>query len=167
MLTQEYLKEIFNHHSETGLFSWKIKIAKKTKIGKIAGYPDKNTGYWVVRINKKRYQIHRLVWLWYYGAWPIGDLDHIDQDKLNNVITNLREANESQNNANRNKQINNSSGYKGVIWDKNANKWRAQIKMNNKYKYLGLFGILKLATLAYNEAAKELHGEFACLNEVV
>lgn len=92
-------------------------------------------------------------------------VDHINGDKLDNRKDNLRVCTCSQNVMNRGKQLNNSSGYKGVIYDKERSKWRAEIAFNGKRKYLGRFDTVEEAALAYNKSALEHHGEYAYLNE--
>lgn len=91
-------------------------------------------------------------------------IDHRDGNGLNNQIENLRLVNNQQNNCNKNKQINNSSGYKSVSWSKIANKWRAYIVLNKQQIHLGYFTEIIDAANAYNIAAIKYHGEFAKLN---
>ena len=91
-------------------------------------------------------------------------VDHINGEKLDNRRENLRYANLGQNQHNRRKLCTNTSGFKGVHWHKG--KWEAAIVKDNKKVYLGRFISKELAALAYNEAAKELHGEFARLNDI-
>lgn len=91
-------------------------------------------------------------------------LDHIDGDKLNNRKNNLRTCTTAENSRNCKISKNNTSGYKGVSWNKERNKWTADIMYNYKHIYLGEFTDAKLAAAAYNEKAAELHGEFAQLN---
>ncbi len=93
-------------------------------------------------------------------------IDHKNQDKLDNQRSNLRLATDAQNKMNSVKPINNTSGYKGVTWNKRAKKYIAQISHNNKQIYLGHFPDLISAAIAYNDAATELRGDFASLNEV-
>jgi hypothetical protein len=93
-------------------------------------------------------------------------VDHINQCKLDNRIINLRICTNSQNSMNRVKNINNSSGYKGVSFNNSSKKWRAQIWLNSKSYHLGLFIDAKDAARAYNEAAVKYHGEFANLNKI-
>lgn len=100
-----------------------------------------------------------------YGEVPNGsEIDHINRDKLDNRRCNLRVASHSQNNCNKPIPISNKSGAKGVIWHKAAKKFQAQICLNKKAKYLGLFPTIEAATTAYNSAAIKFHGEFAQLN---
>lgn len=93
-------------------------------------------------------------------------IDHKNGNKLDNSFHNLRLASQSQNMSNRQKPISNTSGFKGVRFHKPTGKWQAYIKHNYKQKHLGLFVSAEDAALAYNKAAVELHGQFACLNEV-
>ncbi len=100
------------------------------------------------------------------GEWPKDQVDHINQVKDDNRWCNIRECNSSQNKGNELLRADNTSGYKGVVWDKDRNKWRAQISINNKQTNLGRFDCKYEAARAYNEAAIEHFGEFACLNDV-
>lgn len=93
-------------------------------------------------------------------------VDHIDHNSLNNQKFNLRIVTNSQNQMNRKKSKVSSSNFKGVYWYKRDKKWRAYITTNKKNYYLGVFKDEVNAAIAYNNKAKELHGEYACLNEV-
>lgn len=93
--------------------------------------------------------------------------DHIDGDKLNNVRINLRICSHSENLRNRSFQYNNTSGYKGVSWNKRDSVWQAHIRIDNKQFHLGYYPIKEEAAIAYNAAAIVLHGNFAYLNEVI
>lgn len=93
-------------------------------------------------------------------------VDHINADKLDNRRENLRTATVQQNGQNRGKYSCNTSGFKGVSWDKRDNKWFSQINVNGKRIFLGRFETPELAAKAYNDAAIKYHGEFAKLNEV-
>jgi len=88
------------------------------------------------------------------------EVDHRDRNGLNNQRSNIRACTPQQNQFNRGPQKNNTSGYKGVSWDKSRNKWKANITLRGKTINLGLFIIITDAAKAYAEAAKWLHGEF-------
>jgi hypothetical protein len=105
-----------------------------------------------------RIKMHREV-LGLKGKFPLAD--HRDCDRLNNQKHNLRQVTYAQNSANRLIGVANTSGYKGVTWNKQSRKWQAGIKKDGKSKHLGLFEDPKEAHAAYCEAAKELFGEFA------
>lgn len=92
--------------------------------------------------------------------------DHRNGNGLDNTRENIRNANHSQNNHNKGKQSNNTSGFKGVSFVKVSNKWRADIKVNGQGNYLGCFETPEEAAKAYDNAAKRLHGDFAQLNNV-
>lgn len=112
------------------------------------------------RPNKVRILMHR------YIMKPDKDIeiDHIDGNRMNNQRNNLRFANSSQNKMNRGPRKDNTSGYKGVSWHNQRNKWTARIKIGDKYVHLGLFDNIELAKEAYNKSALENHGKFAWLN---
>ena len=94
------------------------------------------------------------------------EVDHIDMNGLNNCRSNLRTATHQENAFNQNKYKNNTSGAKGVCWDKQAQKWQAHIRVNGKRIHLGLFDDIDDAARAYNEAAKKHFGKFARLNKI-
>lgn len=93
-------------------------------------------------------------------------IDHINGDRLDNRTENLRVCTASQNTMNRGAQANNTSGYKGVIYDKQRQKWRAEICYGGKRRYLGRFNSAEEVALAYNEAARIHHGDFAFQNAI-
>lgn len=164
-LTQEYLKEILNYNLITGIFSWKNPTNTKNSIGQQAGslHPD---GYYYVKINGKSYKLSRVAWLYVLGEFPKHDVDHKNNNRSDNSWINLREANDQENSWNRKTPKNNTSGYKGVTWDKEKQKWRAKITYDGKMLHLGLFIDIMDAARAYNEAAIKYFGEFARLNDV-
>lgn len=146
------LKEEFDYHSDGYL------IRKST--GRRAG-TKMTAGYRVVGFEKKRYTEHKLIFAYHHGFIP-DVTDHIDWDKTNNRIENLREATKSLNEANTGVRRNNSSGYKGVAFHKAANKWRAYLQC----KHIGLFETAEEAAKAYNQKAYEVYGEYAYLNDI-
>lgn len=159
-LTAGRVREIFDYNSETGIFIYRINRGGSKSKGDKAGFIAPN-GYRLISINHHEYCAHRLAWLYVYGRMPAKNLDHINRLRDDNRILNLREATQSQNLANKTKQSNNTSGFKGVSWHKAARKWVACIKARGQYKYLGLFKTPESAHQAYCYAAYELFGEFA------
>lgn len=119
------------------------------------------TGYRCGRLSKRNYLAHRVIWAMVYDEWPVSEVDHIDRDRQNNRICNLRLATRSENAANQCMRSNNRSGFKGVTWSKVAKKWTAEISFNNKRNYLGLFETKEEAALAYKNASERLHKEFS------
>lgn len=157
MITQARLKELLDYDPATGVFTWKVNKGSNARIGEIAGSRHCN-GYIQMYLDGCNYLAHRLVWLYVHGVMP-ELLDHEDGNKLNNTISNLRIADNSQNSANSKRSLRNTSGFKGV--SPHRNKWRAYIKKDQKYIHLGNFGTPQEAHAAYCEAAQRLFGSFA------
>lgn len=156
-ITQSYLKEILNYDPETGLFTWKVEKDRNISGADIAGYLDKSDGYFRIRIGKRHYKAHRLAWLYIHGRWPSEQIDHINRNRSDNRLCNLRECTHAQNQQNRSSVKKSSSKYLGVSWDNLRSKWRAQIQINGKNKNLGAFDTEAEANEAYLAAKAELH----------
>jgi len=160
-MTKEQLHELFEY--KDGNLIYKIRRGPRGKIGDVAGSICKTTGYRRIPINKKFHKAHRLVWIYYNGEIPIGlDIDHINRVKTDNRIQNLRLATNAQNTQNVTKYKINTSGYKGVHYRKDVEKWVARISIDNKRIHLGFYETAELAGEAYKSAAEKLHKEFAC-----
>ena len=157
-LTQDLLKELFEYRD--GVLYWKVAKANKIKVGDAAGSLNKTSGYFFTMINRKKYSNHRLIFLMHHGYLP-QCLDHIDGNKINNRIENLRPATISENGRNSKTPKNNTSGIKGVSWYARYKKWQAQLMINREVKYLGYFKTIEQAEEAVKKAREELHGEFA------
>lgn len=122
---------------------------------------SKTKTYYAVRMEKRKpIAMHRVV----IGATPGQIVDHLDRNGLNNISVNLRLSTHPQNCCNRDKQENNTSGFKGVSWHKKTGKWRAEIMSHGKRIHLGYFHDPEGAAQAYNAAARLHHGDFAVLN---
>jgi hypothetical protein len=158
MITQIELKKLLDYNQDTGIFTWKVSRGK-AKINGVAGTKRKDK-YIQIAINKKHYLLHRLAWLYVNNNFP-EFIDHINGDKSDNRICNLRKVNSSQNMHNSKLNIKNKSGIKGISWNKNRNKWEARVCINYKNKFIGYFDDIKLAELLINKARIELHGNFA------
>lgn len=157
-LTQSQLKDLLHYSIETGVFTW-IKARGPMPVGRIAGKTDKK-GYGVITINRKNYLSHRLAWLYVMGEFPAQAIDHINGIRSYNKFENLRLASQSQNNFNTGIKSTNTSGFKGVVWSKAANKWQAQSRVKGKNFYLGCYSTPELAYKAYQKHAMLNHGEF-------
>ena len=142
-LTQERLKSLLNYNPETGEFTWLVS-RRSDLVGKIAGYPSpygSGKFYIKIRIDGRLYPAHRLVWLYTYGVWPENQIDHIDQESLNNRLSNLRDVSRDENLKNKKAYKNNSTGVTGVYFHNGSQKWAAQIHVNGKQIHLGYFDL--------------------------
>ena len=158
-LTVDLLNELFDYDKETGDLIWKVRKAKRVKVGDIAGHIE-STGYKRLMINAKSYLVHRIVFLMHKGYLP-KTIDHINGDRLDNRVENLRAVTANQNQHNRKINSNSTSGFKGVSWCKTHKHWRAAIKLEGKKINLGRFKTPEEADAVVRKAREELHGTFA------
>ena len=150
-ITQQLVKVLFEYRE--GILYWKLSNSTRVKVGDRAGSLYKDS-YYQIKIDGKVYKSHRLIFLYHHGYLP-EFVDHIDGDKANNKIENLRAVTQSQNSMNIKPRAE-SSQYKGVSWNRNVNKWEAQITINGKQTHLGYFASEKVAALAYNVKINEV-----------
>lgn len=154
-LTADELRTMLAYNKDTGIFTWITRPAKAVHIGDVAGSPDK-FGYVTIGFKKKVYKAHRLAWLYSYGIWPDGLIDHINGRKDDNRLCNLRVVAADGNSQNvRRPNRRNKSGFLGVIWFQN--KWRASITINYKTHWLGDYSTPEEAHAAYLKAKREHH----------
>jgi hypothetical protein len=137
MITQAELKELLHYDPETGIFRWRVSTAPRVKPWDVAGSPSH--GYILIMAKGVRSPAHRIAWFYMTGEWPKHQIDHIDGVRSNNVWSNLRSATLKQNLENLSLAKNNTSGFRGVSWDKKEKKWRAYITHNKKRIHLGYF----------------------------
>jgi hypothetical protein len=157
MITQARLKELLRYNPKTGEFFWRVTVAQSVRIGNRAGCLN-NDGHWKIRIEGKYYYASRLAWLFMYGYFPNGQLDHKNRNRSDNRISNLRQATHGQNMMN--KKVYGRIGFKGVSQDRKI--WRARLQIDGVTIRLGQFPTPEAAHAAYCEVAKKLHGEFFC-----
>lgn len=158
-LTQDEVRDIFFYDPLVGIFiRRKVSKFRPEYLGTFADCNSK-TGYKCVSVRHKYYLSHRVAWLYTYGYWP-ELIDHIDQNKHNNRIDNLRECTRAENVWNMPLPHNNTSGVKGASWSKKSNSWIATISVNRKTTYLGKFPTKELAGEAYEAAVNKYRGHF-------
>lgn len=146
----EYLRECLDYNPETGVLTWKErprshfatdgghKIFNAQFPGKrIVGKYDK--GYICLSLNNLVHKAHRVIWAIYHGSWPADQVDHINMDKSDNRIANLKEATADENSRRMSLYRNNRSGIIGVSWAKHCNRWKAYIGVNGRQIVLGYF----------------------------
>ena len=138
MISQERVKKLFNYNPLTGDLIRLETVCSRGKKGTIVGYLN-NLGYLETRVDGKLYRNHRLIWLWVYGYLPENCIDHINRDRLDNRLINLREVSQSCNLRNTPNRADNLSGVKGVYWDTNRSKWHSMIRLNSKSYSIGRY----------------------------
>ena len=163
--SQKFLLECFDYNPDTGVLRWKVRPREHFKKQcdfntwntKYAGTRVKylaSNGYLRVSINGKRHAAHRVIWLIMYNKLPKYELDHINHDRTDNRIVNLREVTARENKKNYSKRTDNTSGVTGVCWDKRRSKWLARIYINKNEKHIGYFVNIEEAITAVSNARK-------------
>lgn len=143
----------FKYYPKTGEIFNKTKRMKALK-GERAEYRDA-AGYLALSFRNKTYRAHRVAWFLYYGVWP-KEIDHINQNKADNRIGNIRDVSHQENGKNIKISSLSKTGIMGVCWYEKSNKWRAYITIDQKQKHLGLFDNL-LDAGAARKAAENIY----------
>lgn len=158
-LTQARVRELFTYDAETGVLRWRVRKAYRVRVGDRAGYLSRE-GYWCVTIDNGTHKVHRVIWLYVHGAFTKCDIDHINRDRSDNRLCNLREASFAENRRNVGAYATNKAGHKGVVRRPNG-RWQAYINADCRRVHLGTFDTVDQAAMAYRTAAARLHGEYA------
>jgi hypothetical protein len=157
------IKQLLDYNPGTGELRWKQrpltdfserghwKTWTKRFADTVAGTIGAN-GYRAISISGKRYYAHRIAWAIHHGAWPSEQIDHINQQRDDNRMSNLREATNQQNMKNATRLRSNTSGATGVHWDNRRSKWLAQIKHEGRGRFLGYFANFDEAVAARRAA---------------
>lgn len=155
------VQEFFNYCPEIGELRWRIG-SRRRSAGELAGTAvEKEKGRRVVGFMGKTYKAHILIWVCQTGAWPVDQIDHINENPSDNRWCNLRAATKAQNMRNINITKANSSGSKGVGFHKQSGRWRAYIGVDGKLIHLGLFKTKEEAVKVRCDFSKKLHGLFS------
>lgn len=158
------LLQTLYYEPDTGHFTWLIKPSKNIHRGVRAGRVDKSTGYRYITINGKRYAEHRLAWFYVHGEMPKHLIDHINHDRADNRLANLRQVTVSENARNRAKNTNSRTQEVGIWYNKRTHKYIAQIRLHGKKVFQRAFDNVEDAITARKLRAKELgfHDNHGC-----
>jgi len=160
-LTQERLKEVLDYNATTGVFTRKISGSTAVKVGRVVGSGvTVKANYFKVFIDAQAYIAHRLVWLYVHGTWPKHFIDHVNGDRHDNRLCNLREASSRQNMVNSKLSKASTTGYKGATVLPSG-RFRSKLHSGGQVYHLGVFDTVEEAHQAYCDKADELHGDFA------
>ena len=154
--TPERLEDAFHYDSETGVLTRLFKGGHR----RVVGSKKDHDGYTKIGFNGREYVAHRLIWWLVYGELPDRFIDHINGCKSDNRLCNLRLATAGQNKCNIEKRRHNTSGFKGVTWDKENRRWLASATLNGRSHHLGRHSTPEAAAEAYRTFAKQNHGSF-------
>jgi hypothetical protein len=154
----ELLKSFVEYRD--GCLFWKAKAGKKTKVGTEVGYVRKNDGYRSFMLGNKNYLTHRVIYALHHNEVPLM-VDHIDCDRTNNNIENLRSCSNGQNMCNASVRSDNKSGVKNVWWEARRCKWKVSVAYDGKQIHVGYFKRLDDAKVAAVSAREQHHGLFA------
>lgn len=159
-LTYEEVHRLFEYEPASGLLIRRVSVrGSRFKPGDSVGYCT-GSGHLGVQVDGKGYLVHRVIWLLQTGKWPEAEVDHVNGVGSDNRWLNLREATHAENGRNLKKKSNNSSGYAGVCWNKDCQKWMARITLHGTGYHLGLYDTPEDAAQAYNGAAAIVFGEW-------
>ena len=154
-ISHKELTDIIYYNPDTGIFTWKISPSASIKAGEIAG--SIYDGYVRIMIRGRNYRAHRLAYFYMTGEHPKEQVDHINGIRNDNRWSNIRECYQNENQQNRKKLTNNTSGYIGVSWNTKIQKWHARIGHCKKIIHLGFFDTAEEAYEAYLNAKSKYH----------
>ncbi|AUR99409.1 hypothetical protein NVP1265O_30 [Vibrio phage 1.265.O._10N.286.52.F6] len=166
MITQELVKELLHYDPETGEFTHKHRGRHHfSNDGRFRHWNDRfsglkagkkrSNGYWIITIFNKAYRAHRIAWLYVYGSFPSGQIDHINGVRNDNRIKNLRDVNQAENGKNQKRRSTNTSGVTGVWFSKQKGKYVAEILVNGVKHHIGTFESVTAAAKARKEAERK------------
>lgn len=158
-LTAARLRELFHYDDQTGVFVRLVDVGSRAsfnKAGTRAGCVNKRIGYILIGIDGRDYYAHRLAWLWVHGKWPLHQIDHINGNRADNRLENLRDVTKAQNMQNlKRSRKDSSTGLLGVVPSKG--RFTSVIFVNKVTHRLGTFDTPEQAHAAYIEAKRRLH----------
>lgn len=152
----QYLQECLQYDPETGHLFWRhnpgfLPMVNARLAGRRALASPNRGGYLRGSFKERTVSAHRVIWAMIHGEWPVGQIDHINHDRTDNRIGNLRAVSCKENQRNRMMTSLNTSGRIGITWHKKCKKWQVTIGQ----KYVGVFGCFQEATAARAEAERD------------
>lgn len=132
------IRKALSYDPDTGVILWVSPTGRRVKAGDVAGSVDAR-GYRYIRVLGRLVAAHRIAWAMSHGKWPAGQIDHVNRNKGDNRIENLRECSPAENQQNMGLRSDNTSGSQGVSFHRQTGKWRAYITTHGVHMYLGLF----------------------------
>ena len=154
-ISQTELKRFLSYDPKTGMFTRRIGSGT-ARIGDEAGC-IRSDGYRIISVGGISYLAHRLAWLHVYGSMPKNDTDHIDRNRGNNAIDNLRDISHSANLHNSKRYKNNKSGLRGACWIEGRKMWLSSITSSGRNVFIGYFGSKREAAEAYKIKASQIY----------
>jgi hypothetical protein len=159
-LSPEKIKEYLGYDPETGEFFWLKATNKRMVLGQPAGNLH-STGYVRIGLFGYKFFAHHIAWIITYGCWPTDVIDHINRDRADNRIVNLRLATRSENAFNAKVPVNNSTGVKGIGKVPGYDKYRVRLRKNNKFYCAGQYASIEEAAMVRQELEKRHFPNFA------
>lgn len=156
VLTYQRACELLSYDPGTGIVLWRVNRKGGARAGSEAG-TTMFVGYRKIGIDGREYLTHRIAWLLATGCWPAFEIDHINGNRTDNRLANLRQATRAENSQNNAIRSTNTSGFAGVTWNKVWKKWQAQITTNRRLRIVGYFDDPESASEAYIAAKREMH----------
>lgn len=163
MLTAENLRSRYDYDPLTGVFTRRVSRSNSVKVGSAAGSASSD-GYLRIWIDGHSYKAHRLAWLHAYGVWPTKQIDHLNGDRADNRIANLREADQPEQNANTRRRTNNTSGRRGVSLHKASGKYTARLSFRGRIVHCTYHDTPEEASAAYDAAFLAHYGSIETPN---
>jgi hypothetical protein len=153
--TANRVRDIFEYDPSTGVLKRKISTSSNAKAGCVAGW-ENSDGYLNVKIDRRTYKVHQIVWLHSYGIWPSGVIDHINRDKKDNRLQNLRDTTVQVNNINKDVRKDSKTGVPNVTWRERDKRYYVACKRDGKQNYGGSFKTFAEAKLFAEKFVKEI-----------